>query len=219
MSELLSDYDYTLPDELIARHPPARREAARLMMVDRATGRIEHAVIGDLPRLLRAGDRLVLNNTRVLPARLFGSRVATGGQWEGLYVGSTPAGEWQLLCQTRGKLRPGERIAVHPAHNPTASDRLFLTLKHKDDAEGIWTAVAEGTPDTFAALERFGTVPLPPYMHRELAESEDFSRYQTTFAAHPGSVAAPTAGLHFTPELLAECEANDSAKQNVAAHM
>jgi len=219
MSDFLSDYDYTLPDELIARHPPARREAARLMVVDRATGSIEHASIGDLPQILRPHDRLVLNNTRVLPARLLGSRVSTGGQWEGLYLCSSPAGEWQLLCQTRGKLRPGERIAVHPAHNPTSDVRLILTLKEKDDAEGLWTAVAEVTRDPIAALEKFGTVPLPPYMHRDLAEDDDFSRYQTTFAQHPGSVAAPTAGLHFTPELLAACEANGISHSFVTLHV
>jgi len=219
MSDLLRDYDYELPDELIARHPPERREAARLMVVDRATGRIEHAGIGDLPQLLRAGDRLVLNNTRVLPARLLGERAATGGQWEGLYLGSTPAGEWQLLSQTRGKLRPGERIAIHPAHNPSSDVRLFLTLKEKDDVEGIWTATAEETPDTLAALERFGTVPLPPYMRLDLAEREDFSRYQTTFAVHPGSVAAPTAGLHFTPELLDACAVRDIEHSFVTLHV
>lgn len=218
MSDELSAYDYSLPDELIARHPPARREDARLMVVDRAAGRIEHAGIRDLPGLLRAGDCLVLNNTRVIPARLLGVRVATGGRWEGLYLGTADGGAWRLLGQTRGKLCAGEQIAVHRAHDPQSRDRLMLTLMSRND-DGVWTARPEGDVEVIATLEHFGTVPLPPYMRRELADTDDFCRYQTTYALHTGSVAAPTAGLHFTPELLAQCRERGIEEAFVTLHV
>lgn len=219
MSDFLSDYDYDLPEELIARHPPARREDARLLVVERKTGRIEHAVIRNLPRLLRPQDCVVLNNTRVLPARLLGTRANTGGRWEGLYLGQTTTGDWQLLCQTRGKLRAGEEIVIQPVHGATTGELLRLTLIEKDDEEGIWTMRPEAGQDVVATLQQFGTVPLPPYMHRDLADNTDIERYQTTFAQHPGSVAAPTAGLHFTPELLTECAARDIRHGFVTLHV
>lgn len=201
----IDEYDYILPEHLIAKFPPEKREDARLMVVDRARGTIEHGSILDLPRLLRAGDCLTLNNTRVLKARLLGERLQTGGRWEGLFLETTASGAWRLLGQTRGKLRPGEAIRVYPAFAPNSADRLILKVEEKD-AEGIWTAMPEGVTDPVSVLERFGTLPLPPYMKRESADSADFVRYQTVYARESGSVAAPTAGLHFTPQLLEACE-------------
>lgn len=219
MSDFLCDYDYFLPEALIARHPPARREDARLMVIERATRKIKHASIHDLPQILQPHDCLVLNNTRVLPARLMGKRANTEGRWEGLYLGETETGDWQLLCQTRGKLRAGEEVIIFPVHGNASDDRLRLTLIQKDEQEGIWTMRSDRTEDVVTTLNRFGTVPLPPYMRRELAEASDFDRYQTTFARHAGSVAAPTAGLHFTPELLAECTSREIRHGFVTLHV
>ncbi|HEY3967134.1 MAG TPA: tRNA preQ1(34) S-adenosylmethionine ribosyltransferase-isomerase QueA [Planctomycetaceae bacterium] len=202
----LAGYDYVLSDELVARHPPASRDAARLMIVDRAAGTIRHGLIRDLPELLRAGDCLVLNDTRVVPARLLGRRAATGGKWEGLFLDQTSTGSWRLLCQCRGKLQAQEQIEIHPAHDPISNDRLGLRLIERED-DGIWHARPTEPVDVWQALDRFGTVPLPPYMRREHAEDDDFERYQTVYARHRGSVAAPTAGLHFTPNLLSQCAA------------
>ncbi|MBI5761154.1 MAG: tRNA preQ1(34) S-adenosylmethionine ribosyltransferase-isomerase QueA [Planctomycetales bacterium] len=214
----LSQYDYDLPDDLIARHPPAERTASRLMVLRRESQTVEHWSIRDLPKLLRAGDCLVLNDTRVIPARLLGHRAATGATWEGLYLGATERGEWQFIGQTRGKLRPGEEIILHPAHQPDSPRRFKLRLLERD-AEGQWTAAPELPGDPLAVLGDFGTVPLPPYLGRDLADASDWDRYQTTFARRPGAVAAPTAGLHFTPELLDECRVAGVGTAFVTLHV
>ena len=212
MSDLLSDYDYVLPDELIARHPAARRDEARLMVVDRQSGTIEHAVIRDLPQFLRPGDCLVLNDTRVLPARLQGVRTATGGRWEGLFLETRPDGAWLLMGQTRGKLQPGEQVMLRPFQGDAGE--YTLTLQDRDD-DGLWTARPEDERSAFAVLEQFGAVPLPPYIERERPDLADVERYQTVYARTAGSVAAPTAGLHFTPELFDACEARGISRATV----
>ncbi len=223
MDELVA-YDYALPDELIAKQPAERREEARLLVVDRAAKTLRHRLVSDLPELLHAGDCLVLNDTRVVPARLLGKRAATGGRWEGLFLELTSAGEWRLLSQCRGKLQPGEFIEIHPAHDERVTERLQLQLGERED-DGIWrarpiVAAAEREPfDTWAALDKFGSVPLPPYIRRELAQPGDFARYQTVYARHKGSVAAPTAGLHFTPELLARCRERGIEQAFVTLHV
>ncbi len=218
MTDELADYDYSLPEELIARRPPKDREDARLLIVDRASGTLRHSLVRNLPDLLTAGDCLVLNDTRVVPARLLGRRAVTGGRWEGLFLEMTGPGEWRLLCQCRGKLQAGEQIEIHPAHTPALTERLTLELVVKEE-DGIWRANCQTDIDPWKALERFGTVPLPPYMRRDLAEPEDFERYQTVYARHRGSVAAPTAGLHFTPELLARCTARGITQSYVTLHV
>ncbi len=188
------------------------------MIVDRATGTLRHGLIYDLPDLLAAGDCLVLNDTRVIPARLLGCRVNTGGRWEGLFLEQTESGDWRLMSQCRGKLQPGEHIEIHPAHVPDSTDRLMLELVSREE-DGVWQARPIPDIDPWMALERFGTVPLPPYMRRDLADAEDFERYQTVYARHRGSVAAPTAGLHFTPELLARCAERGIEQANVTLHV
>lgn len=219
----LATYDYELPDELIAKQPALRREDARLLVVDRAKRSVQHRSISDLPDLLSAGDCLVLNDTRVVPARLLGKRASTGGRWEGLFLELTTTGEWRLLSQCRGKLQPREFIEIHPAHDRDSTEKLLLQLCARED-DGIWHArpvVPDGTTaiDTWAALDRFGSVPLPPYIRRALAGTEDFARYQTVYARHRGSVAAPTAGLHFTPELLAGCRERGIDQAFVTLHV
>jgi S-adenosylmethionine:tRNA ribosyltransferase-isomerase len=200
----LSDYDYELPSELIASEPAPRREDARLLVIHRDSGTFEHRTICDLPEYLSAGDALVLNDTKVLPARLFGTRTTTGGKWEGLFLSVDPLGNWQLLGQTKGKLQPGETITVHNAHAPDDPETFGLTLLERFE-DGQWSARPDSEASHIALLEKFGTMPLPPYMKKPLATEQDRVRYQTTFADRPGSVAAPTAGLHFTPELLEQC--------------
>jgi S-adenosylmethionine:tRNA ribosyltransferase-isomerase len=213
-NDLLSTYDYPLPDELIAKEPLAERDASRLMVLDRNSQTISHRTIRDLPSLLRRGDCLVLNNTRVLPARLFGIRTATGGKWEGLYLNSTAAGLWRLIGQTRGYLRPDETVTL----TNQLGESLQLKLVEKE-ADGICQFEASLPENVVELLQRFGTVPLPPYMDRKQATTGDWERYQTTFARHPGSVAAPTAGLHFTPKLLESCRQRGIARAEVTLHV
>ena len=212
--DLLSTYDYDLPEDLIAKEPLATRDAARLMVLDRRLGTIAHRQIRDLPELLRTGDCLVLNNSRVLPARLLGARTATGGKWEGLYLSSTPSGLWRLIGQTRGYLRLNESITV----TNDAHEALQLKLIEKE-TDGISRFEPSSTESVLDLLERFGEVPLPPYMDRKQATSLDRERYQTTFARHAGSVAAPTAGLHFTPELLDACGQQGIQRAEVTLHV
>jgi S-adenosylmethionine:tRNA ribosyltransferase-isomerase len=210
----LSTYDYALPDDLIAKEPLPSRDASRLMVLDRRAGTISHRGIRDLPDLLQTDDCLVLNNSRVLPARLFGVRTASGGKWEGLYLNSTPTGLWRLIGQTRGYLRLNESITLTNAEG----ERLQLKLIEKE-GEGVSQFEPSLTGNVLDVLQRFGTVPLPPYMDRKQATRNDWERYQTTFARHPGSVAAPTAGLHFTPELLDACLQRGIRRAEVTLHV
>jgi S-adenosylmethionine:tRNA ribosyltransferase-isomerase len=186
--------DYDLPPERIAQHPVEPRDHARLLVYDRSTGTIRDRHVYDLPELLRSGDILVLNDTRVLPARLLGRREATGGFWEGLFLGQHPDGSWELLTQTRGRLRPGEDVIV-------GDGPLRLRLEQKTP-QGHWLARANLPGPAEPLLEQYGHVPLPPYIRKGQEVPGDRERYQTVYARHAGSVAAPTAGLHFTPELL-----------------
>lgn len=210
----LSTYDYHLPEELIAKEPLAQRDASRLMVLDRQTQSIQHRTIRELPDLLKSGDCLVLNNSRVLPARLFGVRTATGGKWEGLYLGSTESGRWRLIGQTRGYLRPQETVTL----TNDDGEKLELRLIEKE-ADGVVQFEPSRPGTAIELLQKFGTVPLPPYMDRKIATQNDWERYQTTYAVHPGSVAAPTAGLHFTPELLEGCRQKGLSRAEVTLHV
>lgn len=222
-SGAISSYDYDLPPELIASVPLAARDASRLLVVNRAERSITHATFRDLPSYLREGDLLVVNETRVVPAKLRGVRAATGGKWEGLFLGIEGTTLWRLIGQTRGKLRPAEELSLSPADSPDSPERLRLILREQR-GDGEWlvepvlssvvfgsakerpVAEQQATPiDPWQLLDQFGTVPLPPYIERLAASPEDRERYQTTFARNPGAIAAPTAGLHFTPEVFEAC--------------
>jgi S-adenosylmethionine:tRNA ribosyltransferase-isomerase len=197
-----SQYDYDLPRDLIAQFPLPNRADARLLVVDRAAGTLAHRYIRDLPEILLRGDCLVLNDTRVVPARLVGFRTATGGHWEGLFLEGSNEGLWRIMCKTRGHLVPGETITLL---NAQAREDIRLALV-SPQTEGVWVVRPESTEETFALLERVGRVPLPPYIRKgEMVES-DRQNYQTVFARNPGAVAAPTAGLHFTELLLRRLE-------------
>jgi S-adenosylmethionine:tRNA ribosyltransferase-isomerase len=208
MSADLLDYD--LPHHLIAQEPAADRDASRLLVVDRSTGRLSHHHFRDLPDLLNPGDLLVLNDTRVLPARLVGKRENTGGRWEGLFLRETPEGLWELLAQTRGHPANGEVIAIEPGP-------LTLTLRGR--AGGHW--LAEPTPPGRPAdlLAVSGRVPLPPYIRKGRADAADRERYQTVYARADGSVAAPTAGLHFTPAVFDRLKARGIAWAHITLHV
>jgi S-adenosylmethionine:tRNA ribosyltransferase-isomerase len=183
--------DYELPPDLIAQSPAEPRDHARLLTLRRASGSLAHHHFFDLPELLTPGDLLVLNDTRVLHARLLGRRASTGGKWEGLFLKSLADGTWEMLCQTGGKPRPGETILVEPGP-------LELELVEKL-ADGRWRVQPRATDPVAEILERHGQVPLPPYIRQGRAGPGDADRYQTVYARMAGSVAAPTAGLHFTP--------------------
>jgi S-adenosylmethionine:tRNA ribosyltransferase-isomerase len=206
-------FDYELPSRLIAEEPLAERDRSRLLVVGRNRSTIAHQIFQDLPDLLTPGDLLVLNDTKVVPARLRGFRAKTGGRWEGLFLNTNADGAWELLCQTRGRLGEGERIIVEPGP-------LQLTL-HRKAATGHWLAQPEGSNgfSTLELLERHGQVPLPPYLRKGRATAPDRERYQTVFARHAGAVAAPTAGLHFTPRLFERLEERGIRHSFVTLHV
>jgi S-adenosylmethionine:tRNA ribosyltransferase-isomerase len=202
MSEL-DDYDYELPRSLIAQEPLANRTDARLLVVKRAEDSITHGYVRELPQLLQPGDLLVLNDTRVVPARLVGYRTATSGHWEGLFLRLDEQGLWRLLARARGKMTCGETITLV---NAAGQDDIRLRLVERQDG-GIWVMHAETKETVFSLLDRLGRVPLPPYIRQGEMMPADRERYQTVFAREPGAVAAPTAGLHFTADLLRRLEA------------
>ncbi len=191
-------FDYELPPHLIAQYPAVPRDQARLMVVRHDKQTIEHRRFFELPELLSRGDLLVLNDTRVVPARLVGRRARTGGKWEGLFLRELSDGGWEILARTRGRLEPGETIRLEPG-------ALELVLIAKTD-EGHWVVrpVSKSPRQTSASelLEAHGHVPLPPYIRKGADTAEDRDRYQTVFARQAGAVAAPTAGLHFTPAVF-----------------
>lgn len=215
MPSELDQYDYELPRELIAQQPLARRADARLLVADRQSGAIEHRHVRDLPEILRAGDRLVLNDTRVIPASLVGYRSETGGRWQGLFLERTDAGHWRVLGKTRGKLRAGETITLLDRE---ARDAARLRLIEKLP-EGAWLAHIEPEQDALALLERVGRVPLPHYIRGGAARAGDQQTYQTVFAREPGAVAAPTAGLHFTENLLNQLEQKGITNTRLTLHV
>jgi S-adenosylmethionine:tRNA ribosyltransferase-isomerase len=188
-------FDFDLPPNLIAQHPADKRESSRLLVLRRADAGISHYHFADLPTLLNPGDLLILNDTRVLPARLLGQREATGGKWEGLFLREHADGLWEMLCQTRGRLHEGEHIAVEPGP-------LRLRLEKKLGRGGWLVRPGEPGPAS-QILPKHGHIPLPPYIRKGHDDAGDRERYQTVFARQPGAVAAPTAGLHFSDEVFA----------------
>ena len=214
MSEL-DQYDYELPAELIAQEPLACRSDARLLIVRRQAGELEHARVRDLPEFLQPADALVLNDTRVVPARLVGYRTRTGGKWQGLFLAADDAGLWKVLSKTRGKLEPGETIMLQ---NRQLQDALPLRLLTRLD-RGEWAARPESDEPALDLLQRIGRVPLPHYIRGGEMIDADLQTYQTVYATRPGAVAAPTAGLHFTPQLLRQIEQRGVATARVTLHV
>jgi len=195
----LAQYDYDLPKRLIAQSPLPNRADARMMVVRRADQTLEHWHVRDLPDLLQPGDCLVLNDSKVIPARLVGYRESTGGRWEGLFLEAWPNGFWKVLARCRGKPQPDEPIVLI---NRFGKEDIRLFIGTKLPEEGAWIVRPETQEEVLSLLERVGRVPLPPYIRRGEMREADRHWYQTVYAATPGSIAAPTAGLHFTQGLL-----------------
>ncbi|HEU5195101.1 MAG TPA: tRNA preQ1(34) S-adenosylmethionine ribosyltransferase-isomerase QueA [Methylomirabilota bacterium] len=188
----LADFDYDLPDTAIAQAPPETREAARLLVIDRARGTLDDCAITDLPALLRAGDCLVVNDSRVIPARVLAEDL-DGRPVELLFVEPVSEGAWRAMVRPGRRCRPG-------AHLRAGGARLRVVAAEDDGTRLV--AREDGT--VAALLEAVGMPPLPPYIARHTKpQAEDWERYQTVYARAPGSVAAPTAGLHFSEPLLA----------------
>lgn len=187
----VDEFDYYLPEDRIAQHPVTPRDSSRLMVVDRSTGEIHHRVFRDIVEYLKAGDVLVVNDTRVIPARLYGEREGTGGKVEVLLLRDLGDGLWQALTRPGRRTRPGTRVAF-------GHGELKCTVEEAhEDGTRMLRFVPVGEVDRL--IEKLGEVPTPPYIHEPLQDPE---RYQTVYSVHRGSAAAPTAGLHFTPELL-----------------
>jgi len=204
----LSDFDYNLPREQIAQRPLRDRAASRLLVLDRATGAIRHLHFRDLPTLIPPGDLLVINTSRVIPARLHGKR--DGGQpAELLLVRELPDGSWLALGHPGGKLKPGRRVTF----GDDSAVEIVAVL-----GGGLRRVRFMGSLDARATLAKYGEVPLPPYIRRPPTRA-DQERYQTVYAAHDGSVAAPTAGLHFTTELLARIHEQRSFVTMIDLHV
>jgi S-adenosylmethionine:tRNA ribosyltransferase-isomerase len=189
----LEAFDYPLPPDRIAQSPVEPRDASRLLVLRRDTGAIEHRLFGQLREYLRAGDLLVMNDSRVLPARMVGRR-PTGGRVEALLLERRAPGVWEAL------VKPGRRIDVGEELAFASGELLAEVVERYPSGARLLRFRSAGGEDVEAAIAAAGQVPLPPYIHRELADAE---RYQTVYARVEGSVAAPTAGLHFTPGVMA----------------
>lgn len=212
-----ADFDYELPLELIAQEPAARRDGARMLVLDRAAHTLEHKLFTDLPAYLRPRDLLVVNDTRVIPARLFGrkARAGTGGKVEFLLLEELSPGIWDALMRTRRRLQPGEQVILE--------DDLAVVTVLEDGELGRVKVRVESERPWLEVLDRIGQTPLPPYISRKAAtperRAEDQRRYQTVFAREPGAVAAPTAGLHFTPEVLGRLAGQGVDQAAVTLHV
>ena len=201
----LSDFDYNLPEELIAQYPADRRDESRLLVLDRKSGKIEHTVFKNIINYLSPSDLLVLNDTLVFPARLIGRKKKTGGKVEVFLLREISQNRWEIIPHSAFR-------------NPNSVDVVF------GDGElecRIFEreAIFECNGDIYKMLEKYGKVPLPPYIKREANPSLDYERYQTVYAENRGAVAAPTAGLHFTKELLSDIKKYGVETAKVTLHV
>lgn len=220
----INDFDYNLPEELIAQFPADKRDHSRLMVVDRSTGSVEHRHFYDILEYLKAGDCLVLNNSRVIPARIFGIKAATGARVEFMLIKRKDGDRWETMVRPGKKIKKGDVILFG-----IDADRYISECDHKggnvkspvmqeiEEAAPLKAEVLDYGDDGtrivefsykgifLEILEELGKMPLPPYIERE-SVLEDKERYQTVYSKENGSVAAPTAGLHFTEELLAKAK-------------
>jgi len=209
----LNDLDYDLSEELIAQGPSGKRDAARMLVVNRTAGEIRDGRIGGLVDCLRTGDVLVINDTRVIPARFF-LRRATGGRIEGLFLEEPSRGTWRVLLKGAGRIKEGETVSIDAGDDEEFHKIGFRATK--SEGGGQWTLEVRTSQSAIEILDRVGQTPLPPYIRRgektpggtsplpghSTQMRVDRERYQTVYAKHAGAVAAPTAGLHFTEELL-----------------
>jgi S-adenosylmethionine:tRNA ribosyltransferase-isomerase len=204
----VADFDYELPPELIAQEPLARRDASRLLVLEKKTGALQHRTFAELPQLLRPGDCLVANNSRVIPARLLG-RKPSGGAVELLLLRKLSLTRWEALARPARRLKKGATMLF--GHGELEGTVVDETATGGRIVEFSWTGASFE-----AVLDYLGQMPLPPYIHKQLADPE---RYQTVYSAEPGSAAAPTAGLHFTSELLQQLRQMGVAITYVTLHV
>ena len=205
-----ADYDFELPASLIAQRPAERRDESRLLVLDRASGHIEHRRFRDLVEYLAPGDALVLNATRVLRARLIGTRDKSGARAEIFLLRPLGDDEWEAMVQPGGKLKAGRRVRI--------ADGFDVEILGVTERRTRIVRLETGGLPADEAIDRFGHIPLPPYVERS-DEPGDAERYQTVYARERGSVAAPTAGLHFTAELLAALAAKGVARAELVLHV
>lgn len=197
-----SDFDYVLPEELIAQFPVEKREESRMLVLDKSNKTLEHKHFFDVTDYFDENDILVLNNTKVIPARLFGKK-ETGAKIEVFLLKDLKNGDWNVLIKPSKRIRVGDIIKI--------SDNFLITAKERLE-EGQWVVnIDSGENSPYDLIREFGNIPLPPYIERKMASEErktlDYERYQTVYAQNEGSVAAPTAGLHFTDEILERLKA------------
>lgn len=203
----LSAYDYDLPENLVAQEPLADRAASRLLHLDRASGQVSHLSFRDSIGLLQPDDLLIMNDTRVSAVRLFGTK-DSGGAVEFLLIRETAEREFEALCKPGKRVPPGTVVTINPELSIEILENLEGPLKR--------VRVVTGSRDHRELLRKFGTVPLPPYITHSL---EDAERYQTVYGTSPGSSAAPTAGLHFTREILTDLNARGIQTATVTLHV
>jgi S-adenosylmethionine:tRNA ribosyltransferase-isomerase len=222
---LVTDFHFDLPEELIAQSPPAIRGSSRMLVLARETGLYHDNFFSNLTEILRSGDLLILNDSRVLPARLYATRARgpqtqqnspdPSGRIEVLLTQQLDANEWTALVRPSRKIQPGERLLFHAPNEP---EPLLQAEVIAASEFGARTLRFDPTSDFHAILHKIGHMPLPPYIHRDDSQ-EDRDRYQTVFSDEVGSAAAPTAGLHFTPEILAQLKQNGVQIETVTLHV
>jgi S-adenosylmethionine:tRNA ribosyltransferase-isomerase len=212
-----ADFDYDCPPELIAQHPAPDRAASRLLVLERATGSLSHRTFHDFPSLIQAGDVLVLNVSRVMPARLIGTR-DNGRPAEILLVHPEPDGTWLAMVHPGGKLRVGRRVRFGAGEREGGRAGEAAEAEIVEVRGGGLRRVRFHGLDARDVMARFGAVPLPPYIHRP-PDDADRERYQTVYARTDGSVAAPTAGLHFTPGILDAVRGRGAEIAEVTLHV
>ena len=212
-----TDFHYELPEELIAQHPAERRDQSRLLVLYRSTGEVIHKSFTDFPSFTEPGDLLILNNSKVIPARVRGTKPDSGGNVELLLLEEVTKNQWWCMLKPGKRLREGSRIQLNDLYGqPTP---IIGELVGKN-LEGHGNIRFCGTENILHNLPELGETPLPPYIARETAPSpEDISRYQTVYASPPGSVAAPTAGLHFTDEILGQLRSSGVNTAFVTLHV
>lgn len=212
-----SDFDYPLPPELIAQEPAGERDQSRLLILDRAARKRRHGRFPDLLEELNPGDLLVLNNSKVIPARLRGSK-ETGGVVEILLLEESTSNEWWCLLRPGKRVRPGTRVRL-TSPDESSTDIVATALEKNSEGHCLMSFSCEG--NILESLETIGQIPLPPYIQRDFNDTQntDHDRYQTVFAQNPGSVAAPTAGLHFTTRFLDQARAKGVEIAEVTLHV
>jgi len=215
---MLSDFDYRLPPEQIAQEPARPRDAARLLVLDRRAGSLAHHRFRNLPDILQAGDLLVLNDTRVIPAA-FTARRAGGARIEGCFLKVVEGGVWEVLLRGRGRIKQGETLALVAPDGKTHAEIRLLERREG----GLWRVGPPGDADALTLLRRIGQAPLPPYIRRQGPDDprrrDDLADYQTVYARRDGAVAAPTAGLHFTPQVLDRLAEKGIERTSVTLHV